>query len=139
MHVFFYWYGDHRTLHVITHSFPTLRSSDLRYSLNSSGALWTWNPCQQETSSESRFIRSKDGIYPPSYGSISQRKMCHRDWRSAASFPFAAGCCRLPPQRCPAPTIFRGVRGLTKSVRPAGRSEAHTSELQSLMRNSYAV
>src|SRR3546814_14500360 len=26
---FFYWYGDHRDLHVLTHSFPTRRSSDL--------------------------------------------------------------------------------------------------------------
>src|SRR3546814_11987227 len=25
-----YWYGDHRDLHVLTHSFPTRRSSDLR-------------------------------------------------------------------------------------------------------------
>src|SRR3546814_8452922 len=27
---FFYGYGDHRDLHVLTHSFPTRRSSDLR-------------------------------------------------------------------------------------------------------------
>src|SRR3546814_5627378 len=27
--VFFYCYGDHRDLHVLTHSFPTRRSSDL--------------------------------------------------------------------------------------------------------------
>src|SRR3546814_15044296 len=26
---FFSWYGDHRDLHVLTHSFPTRRSSDL--------------------------------------------------------------------------------------------------------------
>src|SRR3546814_11722330 len=26
---FFYWYGDHRDLHGLTHSFPTRRSSDL--------------------------------------------------------------------------------------------------------------
>src|SRR3546814_19005134 len=26
---FFYWSGDHRDLHVLTHSFPTRRSSDL--------------------------------------------------------------------------------------------------------------
>src|SRR3546814_11971144 len=25
----FYWYGDHRDLHVLIHSFPTRRSSDL--------------------------------------------------------------------------------------------------------------
>src|SRR3546814_7922950 len=27
--IFFLWYGDHRDLHVLTHSFPTRRSSDL--------------------------------------------------------------------------------------------------------------
>src|SRR3546814_20401970 len=27
---FFLWYRDHRDLHVLTHSFPTRRSSDLR-------------------------------------------------------------------------------------------------------------
>src|SRR3546814_19848175 len=28
---FFYGYGDHRDLHVLTHSFPTRRSSDLNF------------------------------------------------------------------------------------------------------------
>src|SRR3546814_10032997 len=28
---FFYCYGDHRDLHVLTHTFPTRRSSDLQY------------------------------------------------------------------------------------------------------------
>src|SRR3546814_5217719 len=27
--MFFLWYGDHQDLHVLTHSFPTRRSSDL--------------------------------------------------------------------------------------------------------------
>src|SRR3546814_16812587 len=30
---FFYCYGDHRYLHVLTHSFPTRRSSDLPFQL----------------------------------------------------------------------------------------------------------
>src|SRR3546814_5270155 len=35
MYVFFCkWYGDHRDLHVLTHSCPTRRSSDHRMSLN---------------------------------------------------------------------------------------------------------
>src|SRR3546814_17324941 len=29
LYFFFEWYGDHRDLHVLTHSFPTRRSSDL--------------------------------------------------------------------------------------------------------------
>src|SRR3546814_18029381 len=32
MCIFFYGYGDHRDLHVLTHAFPTRRSSDLAYS-----------------------------------------------------------------------------------------------------------
>src|SRR3546814_16755710 len=35
--IFFYRYGDHRDLHVLTHSFPTRRSSALHYALEVSG------------------------------------------------------------------------------------------------------
>src|SRR3546814_15449773 len=37
--VFFSWYGDHRDLPVLTHSFPTLRSSDLDLSKLPEGEL----------------------------------------------------------------------------------------------------
>src|SRR3546814_8728095 len=39
---FFYWSGDHRDLHVLTHSFPTRRSSDLDLAIKTafSGEVW---------------------------------------------------------------------------------------------------
>src|SRR3546814_3043808 len=75
---FFYGYGDHRDLHVLTHSFPTRRSSDLRHASNLSST---------------------------------------RPFNSAA-WPLTSW-----PMAMPA----------------SARSEEHTSELQSLMRTSYAV
>src|SRR3546814_10411367 len=76
----FSWYGYHRDLHVLTHSFPTRRSSDLS---------WT-------------------ARRPP-----KDMEICSTE-------------------------IMR--RSLTAAVaRSNGRSEEHTSELQSLMRSSYAV
>src|SRR3546814_1072788 len=80
---FFYCYGDHRELHVLTHSFPTRRSSDL---LSSAGMLAA--VC-------ARWARAL------SSSSEDTRPACTRH--------------------------------------PAMRSEEHTSELQSLMRISYAV
>src|SRR3546814_6318697 len=87
---FFKSYGDHRDLHVLTHSFPTRRASDL--------------------------------------GCCGVRLMNAR--ASSASRGHSGACCspcpatrdkiRAPPQNC-------------------WRSEEHTSELQSLMRISYAV
>src|SRR3546814_19548211 len=74
-HFFFYCYGDYRDLHVLTHAFPTPRSSDL----------------------------------------IPDGWACR--WRNSA---IAAGSARR------AHALLR-------------RSEEHTSELQSLMRISYAV
>src|SRR3546814_6387167 len=75
---FFEWYGDHLDLHVLPHSFPTRRASDL---------------------SSPRARRTR--ICPAS--------------------PCAAPCTGRPPEISPM------------------RSEEHTSELQSLMRISYAV
>src|SRR3546814_12285083 len=79
---FVYSYADHRDLHVLTHSFPTRRSSDLR--------------------------RSRPRRHSPGSGRI-QRRAAPSAWRLA--------CGAASPDR----------------------SEEHTSELQSLMRISYAV
>src|SRR3546814_6001808 len=96
---FFECYGDHLDLHVLTHSFPTRRSSDL--TLLPLGA---------------------PGLVPPC--------ILHR------RFPFTAGDWHSVPER-----VRARQRGDCASR--AGciglRSEEHTSELQSLMRSSYAV
>src|SRR3546814_2245885 len=91
MLLFFECYVDHRDLHVLTHSFPTRRSSDL-----------------------------------PRWSAI----IC--------------GCCARRASYVPS-----GVAATSSMRRPTSisavfsttwwRSEEHTSELQSLMRNSYAV
>src|SRR3546814_9322186 len=84
---FFKCTGDHRALHVRTHSFPTRRSSDL--------------------------IRPK-------------RSPAFSCWPSRASQRM---------RRATRPAICTTAISLPL----ASRSEEHTSELQSLMRNSYAV
>src|SRR3546814_2965248 len=81
--VFFELSGNHLDLHVLTHSFPTRRSSDL-------GSPRSAPPSR----SRSRTFRARRG---------------------------------------------RGFRPGPASLRSSRRSEEHTSELQSLMRISYAV
>src|SRR3546814_6068203 len=91
---FFLWYGDHRELHVLAHSFPTRRSAGL----NSAFDL-AW-PRRQ---------------------------------------PFAP---LAPAPRQPrSPDVATAALGSLQVLQELGpfRSEEHTSELQSLMRISYAV
>src|SRR3546814_4859651 len=90
--VFFKWYGHHQDLHVLTHSFPTRRSSDLA---------------------------------APSRVRLHAR-------RGRARLPRRVHG-RADRRRC------FGVRGLCRRTPKQRRSEEHTSELQSLMRISYAV
>src|SRR3546814_1424314 len=100
MHVsfffFFYGYGYHRDLHVLTHSFPTRRSSDLQLDLRF----------------DKRAKRSRREIVD-----------AEGDRRRVRGAGLAAG-----PDR----DDHRVREGRE-------RSEEHTSELQSLMRISYAV
>src|SRR3546814_9277417 len=93
---FFYLSGDHRDLHVLTHSFPTRRSSDLASGTRSgSGSNSGGSFSGGGDSAGNQYILS---------GNVS--------WE---------------------PDLWGKVR------RSVERSEEHTSELQSLMRISYAV
>src|SRR3546814_7814996 len=102
--------GDHRCLHVLTHSFPTRRSSDLRGGGEAGpahGLHPLGQPCAQEGRARTgnRARRSSSGAHqPPSKPTLG-----------------AFGFLWLAP------------------VQQGQRSEEHTSELQSLMRISYAV
>src|SRR3546814_5834430 len=87
-------YGDHRDLHVLTHSFPTRRSSD----------LWFW---------ASYVIHHSSQHYNLSTA-------LRQTWTGFFSLTF----------------LFRLQK---RKVRLKKRSEEHTSEIQSLMRISYAV
>src|SRR3546814_20556332 len=96
----FYLYGVHRDLHVLTHSFPPRRSSDLP-------ARRMFRPA--EIGGRSALALGRASAIAPRgpHGRARQR---------------AISCTRLKASQA-------GV----------ARSEEHTSELQSLMRISYAV
>src|SRR3546814_9894858 len=85
-------YGDHRDLHVLTHSFPTRRSSDLAWGLTAHWAIWA------------------------NHNLLLLDPLC---------------LLLVPAWLMSARATWRPRRWQ--------RSEEHTSELQSLMRISYAV
>src|SRR3546814_1867085 len=134
LYFFLYGYGDHRDLHVLTHSYPTRRSSDLSLagqaqSLSINGleiVAAALVPCR----------------VPAGSGLTAQRPgpRCPAPWPPETADPPADAFapCHLPPslpwQR------HRDCR-TTPRAPPfrSHRSEEHTSELQSLMRISYAV
>src|SRR3546814_16725151 len=105
---FFEGYGDHRDLHVLTHSFPTRLSSDLRGRGRPArdAEIWHGRP--------PRLLRRR---------------------------PQVAGALRVRRAECA--HAERGSFGMKITLdwlkEHLDRSEEHTSELQSLMRISYAV
>src|SRR3546814_1057432 len=103
---FFYEYCHPRDLHVLTHSFPTLRSSDL-----GDGC------CRIDASEPRRSGRTGVAARPNS-----------RLWSYKGSERREGSGARAA-----------GVEEISGRENGKGRSEEHTSELQSLMRISYAV
>src|SRR3546814_978888 len=105
--MFLYRYGDHRDLHVLTHSFPTRRSSDLPEVIERGGVLprviWSYDHQVPDVglSRPGAHARARGLCRPEGQVALADRRGRHR------ILPF--------------------------------RSEEHTSELQSLMRISYAV
>src|SRR3546814_2170876 len=108
MFFFFYGYGDHRDLHVLTPSFPTRRSSDLLPELVDD---------VQIVHGVSAFVRFE---------------IC----RGALAAVGGAGPIGLRDEETPAGEQEPAPPQLISACRL--RSEEHTSELQSLMRISYA-
>src|SRR3546814_10474543 len=141
---FFLVYGDPRDRHVLTHSFPTRRSSDLITSTPSSRngschrprrSRWTIStgrrmigPCCQRLQLPHRPLRRRR-LRP------RQHQIVHRPDLTACRM-----CRRKTSNRPPRsyPTRPMAASGVTPSL-ASTRSEEHTSELQSLMRISYAV
>src|SRR3546814_3867731 len=121
---FFYIYGYHRDLLVLTHSFPTRRSSDL--------LLPPAHQVDQPLHVLHDRPRIMDGV-PFREGIAPFVRIERRLPRSvlvAASNPAALGIVELAVI-LRLPRVFLGISRL--------RSDEHTSELQSLMRISYAV
>src|SRR3546814_1720447 len=110
-------YGAHRDIHVLTHSVPTRRSSDRAPRFQLLEATWrivgmsrpTGQRCMEHTDVERVRLGRRVGQYKV-FGDRRRRKALAMDGD--------------------------GKFGKAMSLR---RSEEHTSELQSLMRNSYAV
>src|SRR3546814_9530704 len=92
-------FGDHRELHVLTHSFPTRRSSD----------LFAFRKTNQAA--------------------------------KARAIPMKMCCARIPQAKgISSPANSSTVQNpMSSGSSSRWRSEEHTSELQSLMRISYAV
>src|SRR3546814_4555240 len=102
MYIFFIeGFGDHRDLHVLTHSFPTRRSSDL--------------------GQRAGHAEPPRGIARAGQPAAADLRLDKQGLRQAAR-----------PGRS-------GRDEAAVRARRPGRSEEHTSELQSLMRISYAV
>src|SRR3546814_938015 len=101
--------GAQRDLHVPTHPFPTRRSSDLI----SRRARQSRRPRDRQRADDGRARRRYAARRPRGVGGA------------------AARLCRAQTQRPREPLLLRR--------QAAGGSEEHTSELQSLMRISYAV
>src|SRR3546814_5861278 len=107
---YFYVYGDHRVLHVLTHSCPTRRSSDLLRSIRHGAP---------DTSQSSQHWAQ------PIDRSVSGNRSPRPQPTNVLEIAFAG-------------TIVAHASRSTITWRRS-RSEEHTSELQSLMRISYAV
>src|SRR3546814_14574818 len=118
---FFSEYGVHRDLHVLTHSFPTLRSSDLHNSLPVLRSSAIRRPSSAPTNSLSPHTAT------PRLTTSQQAETARSPGTSGSNFHKD-----LPVAASQALTFDQAWVTYM-------RSEEHTSELQSLMRISYAV
>src|SRR3546814_9957895 len=145
--------GDHRDLRLLTHSFPTRRSSELRgvACARAGGARGEGN--RQADVGVARQARIDDARLAGTRrrrddeeGAAHVHSMfctCSRTWSISTLSSTAAAEVRASTDFEPRVLASRLNSCSRKSSRrPAGaswRSEEHTSELQSLMRISYAV
>src|SRR3546814_2800739 len=115
-------YGDHRDLNVLTHSFPTRRSSDL--GMVGDGADDAEPDVRERADGEAhpfgREARDERGVFEAAVAMVDAVDLQHVE-RFADVFGRAFLAC------------------VRDEFEPEARSEEHTSELQSLMRISYAV
>src|SRR3546814_19131193 len=115
---FFYLSGDHRDLHVLTHSFPTRRSSDLSRPWGRMTMRWNKGNIGLAMAA----VAATAAAAVPS--AMAQRDPAYEQARASGE---------VGEQ----PDGYLGF--VTTPNAQVRRSEEHTSELQSLMRISYAV
>src|SRR3546814_1988438 len=121
---FFEGYGDHLDLHVLTHSFPTRRSSDLA------------TTSARIVDSPSAANRHSAVNKPTAFAMHANARRARSRSANARPRAWLAATCSAT-----APTTVATTNTATapRAWSAATRSEEHTSELQSLMRTSYAV
>src|SRR3546814_11339755 len=125
---FFERYGEHRDLHVLTHSFPTRRSSDLLA-----------DRCRDHLGCERRILIGHMAVSLEARDvAIFRVDQTHRLALLGSKEELPVAGCRLPLS--PEGGHGQGGVGLhdhgERPIIGAARSEEHTSELQSLMRIS---
>src|SRR3546814_2138875 len=141
MLLFVYCCGDHRDPHVLTHSCPARRSSDLYGNAVAAAADGSCTPrlACLAAAGIPRLVGRRTA--QPAAAALAWLVWRWRGLAPAATCRYAV---ELAPQRqrCRAGELgrWRGGTGRWRAC-PTGhaRSEEHTSELQSLMRISYAV
>src|SRR3546814_17415105 len=125
--LFFYGYDYHRDLHLLTHSFPTRRSSDLVLaSTIANQAMTVKNQYIYPISTQ--YFRDRTEAEPVNAALLEGRA-------PDRSFHFQANLVKITPLTVP----IDALKNLTYSAqlmpgRALARSEEHPSELQSLMR-----
>src|SRR3546814_5675318 len=137
----FYGYGHHRDLHVLTHSSPTRRSSDLSTLLPDPAAAWCAAPRPVITNAdyEARLARVLDYIRA---GDIYQANLTFAAEVAIVGDPIALYARLRGQARAHYGAVVRTADTLLLSLCPElffrldgdpRKSEEHTSELQELM------
>src|SRR3546814_9606028 len=121
---FYYGSGDHRDLHVRTHSFPTRRSAVLSPSVRLKAAS---NPCHE---------RARRSALSGAAAALASARIAGRSASSSGGSDWKVKVSNKGPPSC---WLRRTTMRDRAPVIKYRRSEEHTSALQSLMRISYAV
>src|SRR3546814_1038263 len=130
---FFYRYGDHLNLHVLTHSCPTRRSSDLVLSNVALVDLFGDIAAGEDSGSAAAAVASDLRSAYVDQDRDDRLSALRALW-DAGDDPFDRYGRLVMTARAAA-----RVAPADKTAEADARSEEHTSELQSLMRISYAV
>src|SRR3546814_6976683 len=139
---------NHRDLHVLTHSFPTRRSTDLTVYMNhvsaggtlAAGSTNYLGPVGTETAEgNAHQIILADGVLTHLAANAGGSPGTGKNFTVTVMINGGASVltCAISEGGVSASDIAHYVNVSAGDV--ISRSEEHTSELQSLMRNSYAV
>src|SRR3546814_1151159 len=133
---FFYVSGDHRDLHVLTHSFPTRLSSELAKAGAAGGSAPTPAAAAGGTELPSRSAGATDKGERVKASPLAKR-LADEKGIDLKTLTGSGPGGRIVKADLEGASAAAAAAPATAPAAP--RSEEHTSELQSLMRISYAV